>query len=211
MRLTKEQCIEKEKLFKQGLKQCPKCDDTKPLSKFGKNKSKKDGLQSYCKKHCSEHYLETREQILQRCMINHIKYPWKGTLNHIKQRCENINCKDYKYYGGRGIENRLTEEDCEFMYHRDRADLMINPSIDRIDNDGNYELSNCEYIERGDNTIKTHNVKILQYDLNDNFIKEWDSQTVASVALNIDKSNISKCCLRNKHHKRAGKFKWKFK
>lgn len=33
------------------LKHCPKCDTDLPLNMFGKNKSKKDGLQNYCKEY----------------------------------------------------------------------------------------------------------------------------------------------------------------
>lgn len=54
MRLTKEKQIEKEQLFKQGLKQCPQCPEPKLLSEFGKDKKTKDGLQTYCKEHIKE-------------------------------------------------------------------------------------------------------------------------------------------------------------
>lgn len=71
------------------------------------------------------------------------KYPWKGILNSIKQRCENINCKEYKYYGERGIENHITEEEIKFLMIRDCYWSMKKPSIDRKENDGNYTLKNC--------------------------------------------------------------------
>jgi len=48
---------------------------------------------------------------------------------------------------------------------------------------------------------------VLQYDLNDNFIKEWVSGKLAQDTLNI--FGISLCC-KNKR-KTAGKFKWKYK
>lgn len=46
-------------------KLCNKCGEIKPISDFGKNKSKKDGLQSYCKE-CTKiyrhnHYIKNRE------------------------------------------------------------------------------------------------------------------------------------------------------
>ena len=50
---------------------------------------------------------------------------------------------------------------------------------------------------------------VYQYDLDDNFIKEYDSILFASKENNINKTNIGKCCrgLNNK----AGNYKWKFK
>lgn len=39
-------------------KLCTKCGKTKPISEFGLNKSKKDGLQSYCKE-CVKEYKKT--------------------------------------------------------------------------------------------------------------------------------------------------------
>jgi group I intron endonuclease len=50
---------------------------------------------------------------------------------------------------------------------------------------------------------------IVQYDLDGNFIKEWDSITNASISLNIDISSISKCC-RN-IYKTTSNFKFKYK
>ncbi len=51
--------------------------------------------------------------------------------------------------------------------------------------------------------------KILQYDKNKNFIKEWDSAQHAGNSLNIHYGSISCCCL-NKT-KSAGGFIWEFK
>ena len=50
---------------------------------------------------------------------------------------------------------------------------------------------------------------VLQYDLNNNFIKEWKSAKEASEHLYIQQNSISLCC-RNKR-KKAGNFNWKFK
>ena len=59
------------------------------------------------------------------------------------------------------------------------------------------------------NLIESRNIKIVQYDKLNNFIKEWDSLSQASKILGIDKGHISNCC-KNKR-KTAGKFIWKYK
>lgn len=49
-------------------KLCAKCGTVKPISEFGLNKSKKDGLQSHCKecvkKYKKQHYTENRQYYL---------------------------------------------------------------------------------------------------------------------------------------------------
>ena len=51
--------------------------------------------------------------------------------------------------------------------------------------------------------------KIVQYDLNGNFIKEWDSMSEAQRQLNIWHESIGKCC--KGKIKTSGKYIWRFK
>jgi hypothetical protein len=48
----------------------------------------------------------------------------------------------------------------KYLWFRDKADLLKNPSIDRIDSTKDYTLDNCQYIERGINCGKHTKNKI---------------------------------------------------
>ena|SRR3990167_7137366 len=78
-------------------------------------------------------------------------------ISSIISRCTQKGCNGYKYYGGRGIKTFITVDELEFLWHRDYAANMKHPSIDRIDNDGNYELSNCRFMEWEDNNRRRFN------------------------------------------------------
>lgn len=51
--------------------------------------------------------------------------------------------------------------------------------------------------------------KIIQYDLNNNFIKEWESISEASRNLNLNRGDIGTCCRKKKGT--VGGYIWKFK
>lgn len=86
------------------------------------------------------------------------KYPWSRTFFKIRDRVNNKNYAHFKNYGGRGIKCLMSMEDIKSLWFRDKAYLMKKPSIDRIDNNGNYELSNCQFIEVAENTRKAQTI-----------------------------------------------------
>lgn len=103
---------------------------------------------------CKKYYKKNREKILQRAKI--FDFSRKGkmyrVLRRVKQRCNWPKSDSYKYYGGRGIKCFLSFKDIEFLWNRDGVDNMEHPSIDRINPDAGYSLSNCRFIERSKNT-----------------------------------------------------------
>ena len=80
--------------------------------------------------------------------------PWVQRFHGIIQRCKNPRCSNYHRYGGRGIKCLITVEEIKQLWFRDKAYLLTRPSIDRINNDGNYTLKNCRFIESGENSSR---------------------------------------------------------
>lgn len=70
----------------------------------------------------------------------------RNIYNGMKQRCYNPNIREYKYYGARGIKisNEWDTAD-KFVEWAMRNGYRPELSIDRINNDGNYEPSNCRW------------------------------------------------------------------
>lgn len=105
---------------------------------------------------------------------------------NIKVRCFNKNKNEYKYYGGRGItvckewKNNFQAFYDWAMANGYRDDL----TIDRINNDGNYEPSNCRWITKKEQCNNKRNNRVCEVN--------GKTYTVAELAIiyNINRSTL---------------------
>lgn len=95
----------------------------------------------------------------------------------MRQRCSNPNASGYENYGARGI--CVCPEWGEFaafhawaMANGYRDDL----SIERIDNDGNYEPGNCEWITRAEQGRNTSRVQKIGLNGEKKTVMQWAEQ-----------------------------------
>ncbi len=87
-------------------------------------------------------------------------------------RCRNKNVPEYPRYGGSGIQV------CErwSKFENFLSDMGIRPSgtsLDRIDNRGNYEPSNCRWATRRQQSRNTKQNVIIRQDDETHCLLEW--------------------------------------
>lgn len=91
---------------------------------------------------------------------------WQG----IVKRCENRHEKSWPLYGGRGIKICSSWRNSYAQFLKDMGRRPSeNHSIDRINNDGNYEPNNCRWAtqkEQNNNTRVNHKVNFRGIILN---------------------------------------------
>ncbi len=156
-----------------------------------------------------EYRERNKEQIAKVTKIYKLNHPWLTTLSNIQQRCTNPKFPKFEYYGGKGIKCLITSDELKELWFRDKAYLMNKSSIDRKNSKKNYTFDNCQFIELNINCCKESKKLVLQFDLQNNFIREFKSVTEAGKKLNIHKTGISACC-RGKQKTSIG-YIWKYK
>lgn len=95
----------------------------------------------------------------------------------LKQRCTNKNSRNYKNYAGRGIKvcSRWIDSFENFL-----ADMGCRPSdkhsIDRINNNGDYEPENCRWATKKQQANNVRDNKIIEYKGISKTLSEWHDE-----------------------------------
>ena len=105
---------------------------------------------------------------------NNYKHGGNGTKLYyvwctMKSRCMNKNSIDYKNYGGRGI-TICPEWTENFIVFRDWAlnnGYAKGLQINRIENNGNYEPNNCNWVTQKENLRNKRNNKLTLQKVNE--------------------------------------------
>lgn len=126
-----------------------------------------------------------------------------NSWQNMKSRCRNPNNPKYHRYGGRGIK---VHED--WMRIEGFAEWALNNgwkeglTLDRIDNDGDYEPKNCRWITMSENSKKKSTTKL---NLNDarrirEKVNNGECQNAIAVEYNVSRATIW-FILKNRTHK----------
>lgn len=84
---------------------------------------------------------------------------WKG----MRTRCNNPRRREYQRYGGRGI--RVCDRwDSYELFLADMGEAPSGATLDRVDNDGNYEPGNCRWATYQENARHTRRSRMLTVD-----------------------------------------------
>jgi hypothetical protein len=94
----------------------------------------------------------------------------------IKRRCYNKNFPQYKDYGGRGITVYLEWLDKDYGFETFYAYIGDAPdgmTLDRINNDGNYEPGNIRWATRKEQNNNKRNVKSYEFNGTTATLSQW--------------------------------------
>ncbi len=82
---------------------------------------------------------------------------------HMKQRCFNPNDDRYADYGGRGITVCDAWRESFEIFLQDMGPRPLGHTLDRIDNDGNYEPANCRWATAAEQARNKRNNIIVEW------------------------------------------------
>ena len=102
-----------------------------------------------------------------------LRHPLLGVFSAMKRRCYNKNCSDYPRYGGRGIIVCSEWQSFKGFLNDMEKTFKKGLTLDRINNNGNYELKNCRWTTRKIQAINRRNTKFFEFNGLKKTLTDW--------------------------------------
>jgi len=90
----------------------------------------------------------------------------------MKGRCKNEKTKDFPNYGGRGIKVCDRWQSFE-SFLKDMGERPVGMSIERINNDRNYEKSNCKWATNKEQARNRSSTRFIEFNGERRCISDW--------------------------------------
>lgn len=131
------------------------------------------GKRVKCRELCSMHYKRAYEKATEKTRLYDI---WRSMV----ARCYDEDHKSFEYYGGRGISvctrwliGTLMIKPYKLFALDMGPRLTKDLSLERIDNNGNYEPSNCRWATRTEQHRNKRSNKLITYKGTTKCLSEW--------------------------------------
>ena len=120
--------------------------------------------------------------------------------SNMKGRCHNSNALNFKLYGGRGIEVCWMWKNnfLAFWKWAQETGYTDELQIDRIDNDGNYEPTNCHWVTRSQNCRNKRGNRHITINGETKLLIEWSEQVgihLTSMMKRIERHGVGAAAL----------------
>jgi len=166
---------------------------------FNKNPTNtKDGLNGLCKKCLSKN---SKKYNKPKKPKNKIPERLQQTYSNMKGRCYNPKTNGYKYYGGKGITvcDEWLKDSKKFYTWALNNGYEDNLTIDRIENDGNYEPDNCRWATHKEQQNNKTNTIYIEYDNEIKPLTQWSEETGIKSYTIKNRSEKGKDILEDQH------------
>ena len=154
------------------MKNCTKCNITKPLYEFSKSKVIKSGYKSTCKL-CDNEYLKNNRVKKNNSTTHKYEKTFKGklvrTYRNMLSRVTGVLKTKKHLYNGLDILNKesfyewsINNNDYNSLYKNWKDNdyiLILSPSIDRIDPLIGYTVENIRWVTHSENSTNTNRHK----------------------------------------------------
>lgn len=142
-------------------KKCPICLEVRDENFFCKDKRRRDGLCTLCKSCYSKKYPYTPKDYKRKyteTLDSCLKKIWFRMVSRCKHKPEMVK-RNIKVLFSKDefisfVKNKTNYEDIYNNWVKNNYYIRFAPTIDRIDNSGNYEFSNIQILTQSENSKK---------------------------------------------------------